>query len=135
MLLRPKFMWVPGGRVRVKHRKRRLPMKTIQRLRMKTTAACALAVLAALALETTTLWPVRVEATTLDPHSPTLNFTKEGQQGFTTGNVLTLADTSKSDFVAFFADDNDAAPGIETDLFATFQVKQTAANNAEAGPR
>lgn len=81
------------------------------------------------------LWPRRVEAAaTLDPQNPG-NFTREGTQPFTPGNVLTLSDTSSADFVAFFINDSDAALGVEVDVVATFQVKQTVPNNADAGAR
>jgi len=73
-------------------------------------------------------------ATILDPQNPG-NFTRDGQQSFTPGTVLRLTDTSSGDFIAFFANDADAGPGIEVDLVATFQVIQAVPNNADAGAR
>jgi hypothetical protein len=82
------------------------------------------------------LWPRRVEAMviTLDPTNPA-NFTKEGTQTFTAGAVLTLTDASVSGFIAFFAPDPDANPGLDIDLVATFQVQTTTPANANAGNR
>jgi hypothetical protein len=74
-------------------------------------------------------------ATTLDPASPLANFTQEGAETFAAGTILTVNDTSIGDFVSFFAGDADASPGKELDLIATFQVKQTTRNNADAGNR
>jgi hypothetical protein len=70
----------------------------------------------------------------LDPNN-TANFTQEGTQAFTRGSVLTLTDTSVSDFITFFANDADAAPGNELDLVATFQVRSTTPILADAGNR
>ncbi len=81
------------------------------------------------------LWlPAAHAGTILDPQNPG-NFTREGQQSFTPGTVLRLADTSLSDFIAFFANDADARPGMEVDVVATFQVIRTSPNNADAGAR
>jgi hypothetical protein len=81
------------------------------------------------------LWPWRVEAAILlNPQDPS-NFTQEGTQSFTPGTVLTLTDGSVSDFIAFFAPDGDASPGVAVDVVATFQVLSTAPVNADAGNR
>ncbi len=98
---------------------------------MKKRVACALAVVAMLTFRTTV--PVEA-ANTLDPNNPS-SFQKEGGESHTPGNVLTLTDLSSSDFVAFFAADSDAYPGIDIDIVATFQVRQTGPNNADAGNR
>lgn len=74
-------------------------------------------------------------ATTLNPQNPTANFTKDGNEAHTAGAVLTLTDTSTGDFVAFFANDTDAAAGTELDVTASFQVRQSIENNADAGNR
>ncbi|MEX2310745.1 MAG: hypothetical protein WD738_24470 [Pirellulales bacterium] len=92
---------------------------------------CALATLAVLAL--VIMAPVEA-ATILDPQNPS-NFTRDGQQNFTAGTVLTLSDSSLSDYIAFFANDSDAGPGRDVDVVATFRVIQTAPNNADAGNR
>lgn len=102
-------------------------MKRTKRL-ICSRAALAM-VIAALAM---VMWRVEA-ATVLDPQNP--NFTRDGQQSFTPGTVLRLTDTSSSDFIAFFASDADAGPNIEVDVTATFQVIQTAPNNADAGAR
>jgi hypothetical protein len=73
--------------------------------------------------------------TTLDPTNPTANFTKEGTQPHTPGAVLTLTDDSIGEIVAFFANDVDAAPGVEADVVATFRVLSTTRNNADVGNR
>jgi hypothetical protein len=73
-------------------------------------------------------------ATTLDPNNPG-NFTQDGTQTATPGNVLTLADQNIGDFVLLFANDSDAAAGVELDVVATFQVTATTPNNADAGNR
>jgi len=81
------------------------------------------------------LWPRRAEAATiLDPQNPS-NFARDGQQSATPGSILTLSDTSSSDCIAFFANDGDAGAAHEVDVVATFQVIQTAPNNADAGNR
>lgn len=81
------------------------------------------------------LWlPAAHAVTTLDPQNPG-NFTREGQQPATPGAVLRLTDTSSADRIVFFANDGDAAAGIETDVFATFQVIQAIPNNVDAGAR
>lgn len=83
------------------------------------------------------LWPRRVEAAvTLDPNDPIgSGFRKDGTESFTPGNVLTLSDTSVAGFVTLFANDNDAAPGFEIDVVATFQIKGPIPNNADADNR
>jgi hypothetical protein len=73
-------------------------------------------------------------ATTLDPNNPGL-FQTEGTQLFTAGSVLKLTDTSKSDFILFFAFDNDAAAGTDLDLIAKFRVTAGVPVNADAGNR
>ncbi|HEY6045405.1 MAG TPA: HYR domain-containing protein, partial [Pyrinomonadaceae bacterium] len=73
--------------------------------------------------------------TTLDPNNPGANFTQEGGQTFTPGNVLTLTDTSQADFIAFFAGDGDAAAGQEIDVVTTFKIDVTFPVNAEVGNR
>jgi len=73
-------------------------------------------------------------ALTLDPADPS-NFTSEGTQDATAGSVLTLLDTSVSDFISFFAADSDAQAGNAVDVVATFQVLQTAPNNVDTGNR
>ena len=79
--------------------------------------------------------PRRAQAPiTLDPANPS-NFSKDGGQTATPGSVLTLTDTSAGDFVLYFANDADAAAGTEADVIATFQVRQTAPNNADVGNR
>lgn len=82
--------------------------------------------LTALAMLFWTCAPTRA-ATTLDPTNPGANFSKDGGQNHTPGSVLTLTDTSGSDFVVFFASDFDANPGIEIDVIATFRVTARAA--------
>ncbi len=73
--------------------------------------------------------------TILNPANPG-NFTREGQQPFTPApGALTLTDTSSSDRVGFHAHDAAASPCVEVDLVATFQVVDTAPNNADAGVR
>jgi hypothetical protein len=110
-------------------------MKRRKRLLKKNSVACTLAIFALLALETTVLWPVRVEAAiTLDPTNPG-NFQRDGSQSFTPGPVLRLADQSVGDVIAFFAPDPDAAAGSELDVIATFQIISTQPNNAEVGNR
>ncbi len=74
-------------------------------------------------------------AVVLDPDNPEANFTKEGNQGFTPGNVLTLNDSSGADVINFFASDADAARGIATDVVVRFQVTRTIPNNADNGVR
>lgn len=64
--------------------------------------ACALAIFALLALETT---PIEA-ATTLNPNNPS-SFTKEGNENQIPGADLTLEDHASSDFVAFYATDSD----------------------------
>ncbi len=54
---------------------------------------------------------------------------------FTSGNTLTLSDTSTNDFILFFATDHDANAGNEIDVIATFQIRQATRNNADAGNR
>ncbi len=94
-------------------------MNRIRRLSKKVRATSAIAIVAMLALAVTAL----VEAaTTLDPQNPA-NFSRDGQHSFTSGNVLELADTSSSEFIAFFANDSHAGSGIEGDVVATFQVR------------
>jgi hypothetical protein len=81
------------------------------------------------------LWPRRAEAAiTLNPADPS-NFTQEGGQTFTAGNVLTLNDLSISDFIAFFAADPDASPGTDVDVVATFQVREGVPIEADVGNR
>lgn len=110
-------------------------MKRIKRLRMKTRVTCVLTIFAMLALETTALWPVRVEAaTTLDPTN-TANFKQDGTQPITPGSVLLFDDQSVSDFCVLFANDGDAAAGVEVDLIATFKVRVTTRLNADVGSR
>jgi hypothetical protein len=88
-----------------------------------------------LALETTALWPVRVEAAiVLDPTNPA-NFSSEGNQTITPGSVLTFADQSIGDFALLFGNDADAVPGVELDVIATFQVLSTIPMNADVGNR
>jgi len=106
-------------------------MKKMNRLWMKKRVACALAILAVLALEVTT--PVQA-ATILNPNNPG-DFNQDGTQTFTSGATLTLSDTSTSDFILFFASDSDANAGSEIDVIATFQIRQTTRNNADAGNR
>lgn len=74
-------------------------------------------------------------AITLDPANPTANFNKEGTQPHTPGAALRLQDTSAGDFVYFFVNDLDAAPGLELDVTATFQISSFAPNNADVGNR
>jgi hypothetical protein len=110
-------------------------MKRMKRLRMKTRVTCVLTIFAVLALETTALWPVRVEAAiTLDPTNPA-NFKSDGNQTITPGAVLTFTDQSVSDFALLFGNDADAVPGVDLDVVATFQVMQTLPSNADAGNR
>ncbi|MGE0129771.1 MAG: hypothetical protein AB7U82_16950 [Blastocatellales bacterium] len=78
-------------------------------------------------------WRVNA-ATTLDPTNPAL-FQTEGTQTFTPGSVLKLKDTSISDFIMFFAFDNDAYAGTDLDLIATFRVTVSVPVNADAGNR
>lgn len=67
-------------------------MKRTKRMWAKKRVACALAIFAVLALETTALWPVPVgAATTLNPANPS-NFTQGGTQTVTRGTVLTFTD-------------------------------------------
>lgn len=107
-------------------------MKRTKLLWMKVRVACVLVILALLAIQTTR--PVKA-ATTLDTANPNANFTNEGGQSFTPGNVLTLTDASNGDFVAFFAADVDANPGTQIDLVTTFQVRQETRFNADVGNR
>lgn len=93
--------------------------------------ACALAVLAVLALGITT--PVEA-AVTLDPQNPT-NFTRDGGQSSTPGPALRLTDTSSGDYIAYFINDPDSIASKDLDLFATFQVITTTPNNADLGAR
>lgn len=72
--------------------------------------------------------------TTLNPQDPS-NFTRDGGQTVTPGNVLTLTDTASGDFVALFANDSDAVVGNEIDIVATFQVRATAPNNVDCANR
>jgi len=46
--------------------------------------------------------------------------------------VLKLNDTNKSDFIVFFAFDNDAAAGTVLDVLATFRVTAGVPVNADA---
>lgn len=110
-------------------------MKRRKRLLMKNSVACTLAIFAVLALETAALWPVRVEAAiTLDPTN-TANFKQDGTQPITPGSVLLFDDQSVSDFCVLFANDGDAAAGVEVDLIATFKVRVTTRVNADVGSR
>jgi hypothetical protein len=73
--------------------------------------------------------------TILDTSNPS-NFTRDGLQAFTPSpGGLTLRDTSSADYIGFFTTDSDATPGLAVDVVATFQVLQTAPNNADAGVR
>jgi hypothetical protein len=104
---------------------------TILGTRMKKRLACALAILATPVLATTA-----DAATTLDTTNPFVNFIHEGGQPFTPGPTLTLNDTSVGDFKSFFARDVDAAPGIDIDVVATFQILPgNISNGAELGNR
>jgi hypothetical protein len=77
-----------------------------------------------------------VAGVVLNTNDPLANFNKEGNQGFTTGpGSLRLDDASNNDFINFFANDSDAAPGIETDIFVSFQVITSVPNNADNGVR
>ena len=79
-----------------------------------------------------------VSATTgvvLDTANPLANFTKEGNQPFNPGPVLTLIDSANNDFITLFANDPDAAPGTELDLVVRFQVKDRTPVNADIGLR
>jgi hypothetical protein len=98
---------------------------------LKCQVACALASLAMLATQLST--PLQA-ATVLDPQNPA-NFTSDGQQSFVPGSFLRLNDTNLGDYIAFFTNDSDASPGIDVDVFATFQVIQTIPNNADTGVR
>jgi hypothetical protein len=110
-------------------------MKRMKRLRMKTRVTCVLTIFAMLALETTALWPVPVEAAiVLDPTNPA-NFSSEGLQTITPGAVLTFTDQSIGDFALLFGNDADAVPGVELDVIATFQVLAGIPANADAGNR
>lgn len=95
-------------------------MKKMKWLSIKKRVACALAILAVLALEVTT--PVEA-GTILDPNNPNTSFNQDGTQTFTSGSTLTLRDASTSDFIAFFASDSDATAGSEIDVIATFQIR------------
>jgi hypothetical protein len=93
--------------------RRKTTMKRMKRLRMKTRVTCVLTIFAMLALETTALWPVPVEAAiVLDPTNPA-NFSSEGLQTITPGAVLTFTDQSIGDFALLFGNDADAVPGVE----------------------
>jgi hypothetical protein len=98
-------------------------------------ASVAFILALAAAVVSPALWSWRVNAaTTLDPTNPAL-FQTEGTQTFTRGSALKLADTSNSDFIMFFAFDNDAAAGTDLDLIATFRVTADVPVNADAGNR
>lgn len=83
------------------------------------------------------LWPRPVwAAVTLDPNDPIgSGFRMDGTESFTPGNVLTLTDNNVGGSVTLFANDNDAAPNLEIDVVATFQVKSPIPNNADADNR
>src|SRR5881396_2497539 len=101
-------------------------------MKRMTILTCALATLA---MVSCTYTPRRImAATVLDPTNPG-NFTRDGNQNFTTGAVLTFTDNSIGDFVVLFAQDSDAAAGIDVDVVATFQVRATGPNNADADNR
>ena len=72
--------------------------------------------------------------TILNPQDPS-NFDKDGTQPFAPGNVLTLDDTSVSDFVTLYAYDADAAAGRDIDVVAAFQVRDGVPTNADVGNR
>lgn len=84
------------------------------------------------------LWlaPATARADTiLDPGNPG-NFTREGQQAATPAlGMLTLTDSSSSDRIGFYANDAASSSGVAVDLVATFQLIQTAPNNADTGVR
>ena len=98
---------------------------------MRKRFACTLAIFAMLALQTTV--PVEA-ATTLDPTN-IANFNQDGTQPVTPGSVLLFDDQSVSDFCVLFANDDDAAAGIEVDVIATFKVRVTTRMNADVGSR
>jgi hypothetical protein len=75
-------------------------------------------------------------AVVLNPANPIAGFRKIGNENHAPApSGLTLTDTSIGDFVAFFADENDALPGIAIDVVATFQILNTTPNNADTGVR
>lgn len=108
-------------------------MKRNNRQRSRTSIVGLAAVPLALAAAALWPWPVGAVAT-LDPGNPTANFYQDGLQTFTvSGGVLTLLDQNKGDFIGFYAADDDAAPGIDLDVVATFHVRSASPNNADAG--
>ena len=78
--------------------------------------------------------PLAEAAVTLDP-ADTSNFKQDGTQAITRGTVLTLTDESVSDFIVLYANDADAAAGVEVEVVATFQVTASVPMNADAGNR
>ena len=101
-------------------------------MKRMTILTCTLAALA-MVICTYTPRPL-MAATVLDPSNPN-NFTRDGNQNFTPGAVLTFTDNSIGDFVTLFAQDSDAPAGVDTDVVATFQVRVTGPSNADADNR
>src|SRR6266567_1302643 len=81
-------------------------------------------------------FPIGTLGVVLDPANPLANFTQEGGQGFAAApGVLSLTDISTSDVITFFAGDPNAAPGVELDVVASFQVRSFSLANADSGVR
>ena len=74
----------------------------------------------------------------LDTANPLANFTQEtitGQKIFPTPTVLTIQDGSPADINNLYAQDPDAAPGVEIDLVVTSDVSDFIPINADIGVR